>query len=141
MSGPAAVVDDLARSVDADLRVAVEYHADEYDVLFVRDDVAAAYTDEEFDEHLKEFVMKGYDDAPRQPEFTRFGVLEATIRWFHDIVAVHVPLGEWDGYLFTFERDSFDDGGGFTGAVLGFVDDRLRDADEDIDDRIDDHFG
>lgn len=135
-------VDALREEIDAGLRLAVEYDADEYEVVFADPEVRDSYTEEEFDEYIKQFVLKAYDDAPHQPEFVRLGHLDATVRWFDDVVAVQIPVDDWDGFLLTFERGGDTTRGEFTDAVLDLADKHLGwagDA-EEPDEQIEAHF-
>ncbi|MFB6079045.1 MAG: hypothetical protein ABEJ80_08720 [Halarchaeum sp.] len=141
-----AFVDELREADIARMRRAIVYEADEYEDHHVREDVEASYTPEEFDEQAKQLVLKALDDEVEQPEFARFGHLDMTVRWFHDVVVLQVPLGEWGGVIVTFDRDSVVDTGAFTDIALDYIDDEsseIRDvdgADESFDDAVEDAF-
>ncbi|WP_336036907.1 hypothetical protein [Halobacterium yunchengense] len=126
------------RELDAgDLRSVVHYEGDDYDVVFQREDLAEEYAESEFEEVAKHLVLKGFDDPLDQPEFARFGHLDATVRWFHDVVVIQVPLDEWCGVIAAFDRDSITDTGRLVDGILSFVEAEFDDH-EDPDAAADD---
>jgi hypothetical protein len=135
---PAETLAAHIRSMDAgELRTVVYYDGDDYDALFKSDRANEEFTDIEFDEVTKHLVLKALDDGFEQPEFARFGHLDATVRWFHDVVAVQVPQDDWSGVIVTFERDSISDTAALVDEILSFVDEQFhagRDTDENADD-------
>jgi|AntRauMinimDraft_4_1070384.scaffolds.fasta_scaffold00059_7 hypothetical protein len=135
---PAETLAAHIRALDAgELRTVVHYDGDDYDGLFKSDRVAQEFTDIEYDEVAKHLVLKALDDGFEQPEFSRFGHLDATVRWFHDVVAVQVPLDDWSGVIVTFDRDSIKDTSALVEEILAFVDEEFHTAsetDEDADD-------
>lgn len=141
-----AFVDELREADIARVRRAVAYDGDEYEDVHVRADVEAGYTDEEFDEQGKQLVLKALDDEVEQPEFVRFGHLDMTVQWFHDVVVLQVPLGEWSGVIVTFDRDSVVDTGAFSDIALDYIDDEgselraVESEGEDVDESVEDQF-
>lgn len=131
------LLDDLSET-DA-LRMAVVYEADDYDVVYRRPDVEAAYTEEEFDEVVKNAILRGLDDVPEQSEFSRWGHLDVTVRWFHDVVIFYIPFGEWTGALVSFDRQEADDFGSLVNEILEYVESTLR-TDESTDEIAENHF-
>ena len=126
------------RSMDAgELRTVVHYDGDDYDVVFQSDRIGEAFTDVEFDEVAKHLVLKALDDGFEQPEFARFGHLDATVRWFHDVVAVQVPQDDWSGVIVTFDRDSITNTSALVEEILGFVDEEFHPAADDEGDSDD----
>ncbi|QLC34174.1 hypothetical protein EFA46_008140 [Halarchaeum sp. CBA1220] len=130
------------------MRRAVAYDGEEYDVLYTRDDVEESMTAEEIDETTKNLILKGFDDERDQPEFARFGHLDMSVRWFHDVVVLQVPLGDWSGVIVAFDRDTVVDTGAFTDIALDYIDDpdtEMREADiddeDDLDDAVEEQFG
>lgn len=135
------VLDDLLAELhqtDA-FRVAIHYESDSYDVLYRREDVAEEYTEAEFDEVVKNAILQGLDESPEQSEFTRWGHLDVTARWFHEVVLVYVPLGEWTGVILSFDRENTDSYGDLMSGVLEFVEENFRD-DADTEDLAEEHF-
>lgn len=119
---PAETLAAHIRSMDAgELRTVVQYDGDDYDLLFKSDRVDEAFTDAEYDEVAKHLVLKALDDGFEQPEFARFGHLDATVRWFHEVVAVQVPLDDWSGVIVTFDRDSITDTSELVEEILAFL--------------------
>ncbi|AQL42666.1 hypothetical protein BV210_08050 [Halorientalis sp. IM1011] len=99
-----ALIDDLRAESDAALRSAIRYTADDYDVLFLRDDVAAALSDAEREERAETLVMKGLGDPPQEGALFDFGTLDATMRFYDNVLVAHFPYREWSGIVFTFDR-------------------------------------
>ena len=123
------------RELDAGaLLAAVHYEGDDYDTVFRHREIEEAYTDDEFAEMAKHFVLKGFDDPLEQPEFSRFGHLDATVRWFHDAVVIQVPLDEWAGIIVAFDRESIEDTGTLVDGLLEFVENNIDDHGDPGDD-------
>jgi hypothetical protein len=119
---PAESLASHARELDVgDLRSVVQYEGDDFDVVFERDDLQEAYSDTELEKVAKHLVLKGFDDPLDQPEFAHFGHLDATVRWFHEVVAIQVPLDEWSGIILSFERDTISETGTLVDGILAFV--------------------
>ncbi|MCG1002654.1 MULTISPECIES: hypothetical protein [Halobacterium] len=132
---PAESLARYLRELDAgDVRSAVHYEGDDYETVYQRDDLSEEYTEAEFEEIAKHFVLKGFDDPLEQPEFARFGHLDATVRWFHEVVVVQVPLDEWTGVIVSLDRDTIEDTGTLIDALLQFVDENFADHGDTVDD-------
>lgn len=135
------------RELDAgDLRSVVRYDGDDYDTVFRADRVRDEFADVEYEAVAKHLVLKGLDDGFEQPEFARFGHLDATVRWFHDVVAFQVPLDDWSGIILTFDRDSIEDTSALIDEILAFVgaefhDDAADVAADEVADEFSDEFG
>jgi hypothetical protein len=124
---PAQTLAAHIRSLDAgELRSVVHYDGDDYDVLFKSALADEAFTDEEYNEVARHLVLKALDDGFEQPEFARFGHLDATVRWFHNLVAVQVPMDDWSGVIVTFNRDSITDTSALVEEILGFLEDEFH---------------
>jgi hypothetical protein len=99
-----ALIEALREEFDSSLRLAVRYTADEHDVLFVREDVDDQFTAAELDERVATLVMKGLGDPPEEGSLYDFGTLDATVRWYDEVMVTHFPYRDWSGLLFTFDR-------------------------------------
>jgi len=99
-----ALIDDLRAESDAALRSAIRYTADDYDVLFLREDVDAALSTAEREERAETLVMKGLGDPPQEGALFDFGTLDATMRFYDNVLVAHFPYREWSGIVFTFDR-------------------------------------
>lgn len=120
------------RSLDAgDLRTVIHYDGDQYDTIFRSGRVEEAYTGTEFHEVTKNLILKALDDSHEQPEFGRFGHLDATVRWFQHIIVLQIPLDEWSGILVAFDRDTVSDTGRLVDEILTFVDGEFHDSDDE----------
>lgn len=136
------------RTLDGgELRSVVHYDGDDYDTIFQADRVRDEFAEVEYEEVAKHLVLKGLDDGFEQPEFARFGHLDATVRWFHDVVAFQVPLDDWSGVIVTFDRDSIEDTSALVDELLAFVDEEFHDdgaaaaSADDVADEFSDDFG
>lgn len=97
------LIEDL-RHGDAPLRLAVRYSGDESDVLFIREDIRAQYSDDELEDRIETLVMKGLGDPPREQPLFDFGTLDATIRWYENVQLAFFPYREWSGLVFALDR-------------------------------------
>lgn len=134
------VLDDLlAAAHERDgFRSFVHYHGDDYDVRYKREDVEEAYTSEEFDEIVKNLVLAGLDERRDQTEFNRWGHMDIGARWFHTIVVLHVPLGDWEGAFATFDREKLTAYGSLLNDVLNVVEQGMTAGPDD--ETVADHF-
>jgi hypothetical protein len=98
------LIDDLRAESDASLRSAIRYTADDYDLLFLREDVADALSTPEREERAETLVMKGLGDPPQEGALFDFGTLDATMRFYDNVLVAHFPYREWSGIVFTFDR-------------------------------------
>ncbi|GGN19629.1 hypothetical protein [Halarchaeum nitratireducens] len=143
-----AFVDALRDADVGRIRRAIAYDGEAYDHLYTRDDVADAQTPEEIEETTKNLILKGFDDELDQPEFSRFGHLDLSVRWFHEVVVLQVPLGQWSGVIVSFDRDSVVDTGAFTDIALDYIENpasELRESEgepegEELDDAVEEQF-
>jgi len=143
-----AFVDALRDADVGRIRRAIAYDGEAYDHLYTRDDVSDAQTPEEIEETTKNLILKGFDDELDQPEFSRFGHLDLSVRWFHEVVVLQVPLGEWSGVIVSFDRDSVVDTGAFTDIALNYIenpDSEFRDSEGEpeegeLDDAVEEQF-
>ncbi|GGL58153.1 hypothetical protein [Halocalculus aciditolerans] len=146
--GARNLIDHLHDADIGQLRRAIAYDGEEYDVVFEQTDLSDALSPEEEEELAKNLILKGFDDDIEQPEFGRFGHLDMSVRWFHDVVVLQVPLGEWSGVILSYNRDSIVDTGAFTDTALDYIDNpeselreqAITEDAEDADERVEDQF-
>ena len=98
------LIDALREQSESSLRLAVRYTADEYEVLFAREDVIEQFPGPELDERVESLVMKGLGDPPQEATFFDFGALDATMRFYDNAMVAHFPYREWSGFVFTLDR-------------------------------------
>jgi len=98
------LIEDLRAESDASLRLAVRYTADDYEVLFAREDVAEQFPGPELAQRVETLVMKGLGDPPQENTLFDFGSLEATVRFYDNALVAHFPYREWSGFVFTLDR-------------------------------------
>lgn len=124
---PAETLAAHIRSLDAgELRTVVHYDGDDYDTVFQSDAVGDAFSETELAEVTKHLVLKSFDDGLEQPEFARFGHLDATVRWFQDAVVFQVPMDDWAGFIVTFDRESISDTSRLVDEILSYIDAELH---------------
>lgn len=100
------LIEALRESEDTSLRLAVRYSGDDSTMLYVRDDIDDQYADHELEERVEALIVKGLGDPPREESLYDFGRLDATVRWYDEVIAVHFPYREWSGLVFTFDRQA-----------------------------------
>ena len=98
------LIEDLRAESDASLRLAVRYTADDYEILFAREDVADQFPGPELEQRVETLVMKGLGDPPQENTLFDFGSLEATVRFYDNALVAHFPYREWSGFVFTLDR-------------------------------------
>ncbi len=98
------LVDLLKDEVGDRLRAVGEYDKDDYYVLYIREDVAEEFTQEDIGEIHHEMVLKGlgnqhieslFDDEP----------LECSIYQFKSIARLHFVKEDYLGYYVSFDYD------------------------------------
>lgn len=99
------LIEALRAETDAALRLVVRYTADDYEVLFAREDIAAQFPGPELRERVETLVMKGLSDPPREHTLFDFDSLEATVRLYGNAHVVHFPYREWSGFAFVLDRE------------------------------------
>jgi hypothetical protein len=125
---PAESLAAHVRSLDAgELHTVVQYDGETYHTVYQTDHVEEAFSETELEEITKQLVLKSFDDGLEQPEFARFGYLDATVRWFSEQVVFQVPTDDWSGVILTFDRDSISDTSRLVDEILSFVDEELHD--------------
>ena len=100
------LIEALREETDASLRLAIRYSGDDTTLLFVREDIRERYADPELEERTEALVVKGLGDPPREESLYDFGSLDATIRWYDQVLVAHFPYREWSGLVFTFDRQA-----------------------------------
>ncbi|QLH79756.1 hypothetical protein HZS55_21750 [Halosimplex rubrum] len=100
------IVDGIRESDEGALRAAARYGGDDHEVVYLREDIAAQFTDAELEERVETLVMKGLGDPAQEGALFDFGTLDATVRWYDSVVVAHFPVREWSGLVFTFDRES-----------------------------------
>ncbi|MFB6179053.1 MAG: hypothetical protein ABEI77_04940 [Halorientalis sp.] len=99
-----ALIEDLRAESDASLRLALRYTADDYEVLFAREDIAQQFTSPELQQRVETLVMKGLGDPPQEHTLFDFGSLQSTVRFYDNALVAHFPYREWSGLVFTLDR-------------------------------------
>lgn len=107
LSGLDSEIQELIDAVRADtgsLRLAVRYDGQSIEPLFVRDDVREQFPPEALRQRMEELTLKGLGEPAQESSLYDFGGLDATIRWYEEVLVAVFPSGEWSGIMFVFDR-------------------------------------
>jgi hypothetical protein len=99
------LVESIRAETEASLRIAVRYSGDEAEPIFVREDIEERYSDPELRKRIDTLAIKGLGDPPREESLYDFGRLDATIRWYDEVLVATFPYREWSGLIFSFDRE------------------------------------
>jgi hypothetical protein len=100
------LIDVVREREDTSLRMAVQYSGDDSTILFVREDIDEQFAPHELEARVEAIVLKGIGDPPREEPLHDFGRLDATYRWYDQVLVAHFPYREWSGLAFTFDRQA-----------------------------------
>jgi len=98
------LIEELREETDASLRLAIRYTADDYEVLFAREDVAESFSPAELETRVETLVMKGLGDPATESALFDFGTLDSTVRFYGNALVAHFPYREWSGFVFVLDR-------------------------------------
>ena len=98
------LVDELQAEVGDALRSVATYDRGDYELLYVRDDIDAAYSDEERAELFKQIEIEGMGYSHFEGLF-HTGALESAIYGFEKALMVQFPADEFTGLFVTVDRD------------------------------------
>jgi hypothetical protein len=98
------LIDAILEESGETLRLAARYDRDDYEVVYARDDVTDGFSEPELTSRIETFVMQGLGEPEQEQSLYDFGALDATLRWYDEAVVAHIPVGEWTGLVFTFDR-------------------------------------
>lgn len=98
------LIDRILEEGGDTLRLVARYDRGDYEVVYARDDVTEGFSEPELTTRVETFVMQGMGEPEREGTLYDFGELDATVRWYDEAVVAHVPVSEWTGLVFTFDR-------------------------------------
>jgi hypothetical protein len=98
------LVDLLRDEVGDELRAVGRYDKEGYDVLYIREDVAAEFSQEDVEEIHHEMVLKGLGNQHIESLFND-EVLDCSIYQFEDSVRLHFVEDDYLGYYVSFDYD------------------------------------
>jgi hypothetical protein len=98
------LIDAILHESDETLRLVAHYDSDDYEVVYARDDVTRGFSEAELTARVETFVMQGLGEPEQEQSLYDFGALDATVRWYGEAVVAHIPVSEWSGLVFTFDR-------------------------------------
>ncbi|WP_277552685.1 hypothetical protein [Halobaculum limi] len=107
LSGLDTEIQGLIGSVREDtdaLRLAVRYEGQSIEPLFVRGDVREQFPPADLRQRMEELTLKGLGEPAQEASLYDFGSLDATIRWYDEVLVAVFPSGEWSGMMFVFDR-------------------------------------
>lgn len=104
-----------------DLLRSVAYYDDEgYEVVYLRDDVADEYDEDEIDEAFEDVRLEALT-KPRQEDLYTHGRLECVVRCFSEAVEMHFDLTETTGVAAALDREVMESGSQFLGECLALT--------------------
>ncbi|MFC7205173.1 hypothetical protein ACFQJC_16765 [Haloferax namakaokahaiae] len=89
---------------EVDVRVVGQYDGENYELLYLREDLESKFGPEERTARMKAIVMKALGEPVTEPEFDDYGELDAVLRWFENAVVAIYPHDEWSGVFVSFDR-------------------------------------
>ncbi len=116
-----AAAEDLAaflhERVGDNLRSVAYYHADEYEVVYLRDDVADQYSSDDH-EHIARDVRLENVTKAQQEDLYVHGRLQCTVRAFDDAVEMHFPFDDTSGVTVALDAEALTAHRTFVGRCL-----------------------
>ncbi|WP_115865694.1 DUF7522 family protein [Halorussus litoreus] len=104
---PAEALTEFLREYVGDhLRSVIRYDEDDSEVLFVRDDVADEYTDDDVVQVVRDVRLEAVE-KPHQESLYAHGQLNATVRCFDDAVEMHFAHDETSGIAVALDGEVF----------------------------------
>jgi hypothetical protein len=97
--------DYLRDRADEFVRSVGYYTADDYELVYMREDVAAQYSEEELQAVVDDLRLEGLA-APRQENLYVLGKLNCTVRCFNRGVVMHFPHDRTSGTVAIMEYDA-----------------------------------
>lgn len=101
-----ALTEFLRARVGDHLRSVIQYDDAGADLLYVRDDVADEYTDDEVERVVRDVRLEAVE-KPHQESLYEHGPLDCTIRCFEDAVEMHFPHDERSGTAVALDGEVF----------------------------------
>lgn len=98
-----ALVDDLLAEADGALRSVSIYGEDEYDMLYMRENVDAVYSLEDIADVFDDLRLEGWGRDRLQDLFNA-GKLECSIYGFDEAMMVHFVKNGFEGVFITYDR-------------------------------------
>ncbi|MFC7080377.1 DUF7522 family protein [Halorussus caseinilyticus] len=117
-----ALTEFLRNRVGDHLRSVIYYDDDGGEVLYVREDVADQYTDDDIDQVVRDVRLEAVE-KPHQESLYEHGPLNCTVRSFDDAVEMHFPHDETSGTAVALDGEVFAIHGTFIGQCMDAMDD------------------
>jgi len=100
------LVETIRDDPSGTLQLAVRYSGEEHNTIYLREDIAEQFSDPELDEQIETLILKGHGDPPQEGALFNFGSLNATMRFYDEMLVVHFPTGEWTGLVFVLDQEA-----------------------------------
>lgn len=97
------LVDALKETTEDSLRLVVRFDGESHEVVYAPEEVRAEHGDD-FEDHVEWLVLKGLGDPADDDSLAVYGDLEATVRWYGEVVVAVYPTGEWSGVVAVLDR-------------------------------------
>lgn len=89
--------------VGEDLRSVIRYDWDDYEILYVREDVKNAYEDREIEALYEEFRFESFGKRAAERRYVH-GELKSTVRIFENAAEVNLVMGDGEGLAIGLEH-------------------------------------
>lgn len=92
------------------LRRALQYTMDQFDVLYVRDDVAAGYTQADYEEIAQEARFEAVEAPMYEGMYTtEHGDFQCQIKWYDHVAEINYVTGDTTGISLSFDSSGLHD--------------------------------
>lgn len=98
-----SLVQELHAEAGDALRSVVRYGEDDYELLYVRENVDGIYTEDELDGIFTDLRLEGWGRETLEDRFNA-GRLECSISGFEEAMMFHFVTSDFDGALVTYDR-------------------------------------
>jgi hypothetical protein len=96
----------LDEATDESLRSVTHYDGERHELLYRREDLRAGTDPEAQADRTEALVMKALGDLRIDDEVAEYGPLEATVRYYEEVVVAVYPTDDWAGVVATFDREA-----------------------------------
>lgn len=120
-----SLVQFLQEEINDHLRSVIHYDDDGFEVIYVRHDVAAEYTDDDINEVIQDLGMEAFG-KPVQENLYDHGELQCTMRWFDDGIELNFLASDTEGVAIGLSGKTFLEHQTFLGKCMAHVQDVIE---------------
>lgn len=100
------LVEFLQDTVEDALRSVIHYHEDGHEVVYVREDIAPQYSDEEITDIVQDLGIEAFGKS-MQEKFYVHGDLHCTVRCFEDAIEMNFLANQREGIAVALDAEAF----------------------------------